>query len=219
MSESKTPRTDRAFGLAAGQTLENEETPYECSCKLEAELTAALQRAREAETARETLRKLHSQAEADLDAMEQRAEKAVQSPCTCVPDGDDGTVAHLCQWHKKQFGKAYRMQNIADTLTVENILKLPPDNLRRFIAHGIQESTARKKAEAEREAMREDAERYRWLKTRAYKDGDTLSLDVAAIEDIAIKGIEFKDGDGVWRANCPSGTELDSIIDAAMGKK
>lgn len=70
-----------------------------------------------------------------------------QNPCSCVPDGDDGTVAHLCDWHKERFGKAYRMQNMAGALTVENIAKLPMDKLRLWIAHGIQESTARKRVE------------------------------------------------------------------------
>lgn len=70
-----------------------------------------------------------------------------ENPCNCVPDGDDGTVAHLCHWHKQMFGKAYLMQNVANTLTVERIAKLPQDRLRLWIAHGIQESTARKRAE------------------------------------------------------------------------
>jgi hypothetical protein len=26
-----------------------------------------------------------------------------RNPCSCVPDGDDGTVAHLCHWHKSYF--------------------------------------------------------------------------------------------------------------------
>lgn len=92
---------------------------------------------------------------AELEGANRRTESAERqlattqpnNPCTCVPDGDDGSVAHLCEWHKHQFGKAYRMQNVADTLTVENILKLPQDALRLWIAHGIQESSARKKAE------------------------------------------------------------------------
>lgn len=76
-----------------------------------------------------------------------------ENPCSCVPDGDDGTVAHLCHWHKQMLGKAYRMQNMANTLTVERIAKLPQDRLRLWIAHGIQESTARKRAEERLEAI------------------------------------------------------------------
>jgi len=39
---------------------------------------------------------------------------------------------------------------------------------------------------AEIERLRVDAARYQWLKERAYKDGDTLSCEVAVIDDIAI---------------------------------
>lgn len=49
-----------------------------------------------------------------------------------------------------------------------------------------------------------DAKRYRWIKGRAYKDGDTLSLEVAVIDDIAI-------GD--------FGEFIDAAIDAAMNKE
>lgn len=77
-----------------------------------------------------------------------------ENPCNCVPDGDDGTIAHLCHWHKQMLGKAYRMQNVANTLTVERIAKLPQDKLRLWIAHGIQESTARKRAEEQLAELR-----------------------------------------------------------------
>lgn len=85
--------------------------------------------------------------EREKQLAEARLNAQPQNPCNCVPDGDDGKVAHLCKWHQDDFGKAYRMQNMADTLTVENIAKLPMDKLRLWIAHGIQESTARKRAE------------------------------------------------------------------------
>jgi len=95
----------------------------------------------------------------------ERAEKAEaaaipQNPCTCVPDGDDGTLAHLCEWHKAELGDALKIQRMADTMTVENALKMPPDKLRLFIAHGIMESTQRKKAET---ALDDVAERVREL--------------------------------------------------------
>lgn len=88
-------------------------------------------------------------AERQLAKLQQKTQHLVepQNPCNCVPDGDDGKVAHLCSWHKEQFGKAYRMQNMADSLTIENIAKLPQDRLRLWIARGIQESTSRKRAE------------------------------------------------------------------------
>lgn len=43
----------------------------------------------------------------------------------------------------------------------------------------------------------QDAARYRWL--RAGREG-----------------VEFRDGDGKWRADCPGGDDLDQIIDAAL---
>lgn len=46
-----------------------------------------------------------------------------------------------------------------------------------------------------------DARRYRWAKRRAYKDGVTLSLEIAVIDDIAI-------GD--------FGEFIDAAIDAAL---
>jgi len=46
-----------------------------------------------------------------------------------------------------------------------------------------------------------DAQRYQWVKARAYKDGATLSLDVAVIDDVAI-------GD--------YGSFIDDTIDAAI---
>lgn len=45
-----------------------------------------------------------------------------------------------------------------------------------------------------------DAARYRWIR----KDEE---------------GIEFRDGLGIWRSDCPSGDELDSIIDAAIAEE
>ena len=36
------------------------------------------------------------------------------------------------------------------------------------------------------EALRKDAERYRYYRARAYKDGGTLAIDVAVIDDVAI---------------------------------
>lgn len=51
---------------------------------------------------------------------------------------------------------------------------------------------ARGRAEAGR-----DAERYRWLRSSEH-------------------GVEFRDGDGVWRADCPRAEELDALIDAAL---
>lgn len=45
-------------------------------------------------------------------------------------------------------------------------------------------AVAEHKAEIER--LRKDAERYRWLRTRAYKDGGTLAIDVAVIDDVAL---------------------------------
>ena len=99
-------------------------------------------------------------AERQLAELQEKTQRMVepQNPCNCVPDGDDGTVAHLCHWHKTTLGKAYRMQNMADSLTVENIAKLPMDKLRLWIAHGIQESAARKRAEEQLAECQEECE-------------------------------------------------------------
>lgn len=105
-----------------------------------------------------------------------------ENPCTCVPDGDDGTVAHLCRWHKEQFGKAYRMQNMAGTLTVENVLKLPQDKLRLFVAHGIQESTARKEAEGEVERLRAERDCYRAV---------LRGMEFQKIDELPTRGLLF----------------------------
>jgi hypothetical protein len=43
----------------------------------------------------------------------------------------------------------------------------------------------------------QDAARYRWL-----RDSE--------------EGVEFRDGRGRWRADCPSGADLDAAIDAAL---
>jgi hypothetical protein len=56
---------------------------------------------------------------------------------------------------------------------------------------------------ADLESLRKDAARYRWLRGRAYKDGATLAIDVAVIDDIAI-------GD--------FGEFIDYTADAAMAK-
>ena len=58
----------------------------------------------------------------------------------------------------------------------------------------LAETTVRETAQAlgcepDNEAMLEaaqDAARYRWLRARAYKDGATLAIDVAVIDDVAI---------------------------------
>lgn len=46
-------------------------------------------------------------------------------------------------------------------------------------------------------AWKRDAARYRWL-----RDSE--------------EGVEFRDGRGRWRADCPSGADLDAAIDAAL---
>lgn len=50
------------------------------------------------------------------------------------------------------------------------------------------------------ESLAADAERYQYL-----RKGD--------------EGIEFRDGDGMWRCDCPRGDTLDKIIDAAIAKE
>lgn len=45
-----------------------------------------------------------------------------------------------------------------------------------------------------------DAERYHWLREQP-------------------EGVEFRDGDGVWRSDCPNTAKLDAIIDAAIERR
>lgn len=114
---------------------------------------------------------------------------ADRSPCRCVPDGDDGSLAHLCKWHQDELGPALKIKRIAETGTVENFLKLPDDQKRAMFAHGIMESTARKKAEERAEAAESRCKRledkYAALVEAAKKIcvvGDLRHLENAIVE-------------------------------------
>lgn len=76
-----------------------------------------------------------------------------KSPCNCVPDGDDGSLAHLCEWHKSEIGDILKTKRIASTVTVKNFLKLSDEQKLVIFAHGLSESTARKKAEERAESL------------------------------------------------------------------
>ena len=67
--------------------------------------------------------------------------------------------------------------------------------------HEVPPSSLLLEAADELERQQRDAERYRWLRGRAYKDGATLAIDVAVIDDVAI-------GD--------FGEFIDATADAAM---
>lgn len=65
----------------------------------------------------------------------------------------------------------------------------------------VQPPDARVEAALERVLL--DARRYRWLRRSGKKE---------------FEGIEFRDGDGAWRGDCPAVEELDAVIDAALLK-
>jgi hypothetical protein len=71
----------------------------------------------------------------------------------------------------------------------------------------------KKALQAERDAMREDAERYRWLREQNAKDSSPYDPDVG------VAWVELASTDGRYTESKHTEAELDAAIDAAMKDK